>query len=253
MRASLVDTSRWQGTVNVQAMADAGFAGIVARCTIGWAGLDLPGNSLYKDVQAQARAIPGFLFGAYHLLWASNRDPRREAIWYLQQRGDVDFNVLDVELDDRTKPNQGFPNLAGVQAQAKIWLDEVSRATQQKTVCYTGSWFWTAPAGWESQYDLWEAEYTVSIPRGGIDRSLQPEAPKQPKTTGWTAAKLWQWTSGGKPIGVTSQSLDYNVFMDGDVSALRSYLGLAPPPVPLEQRVSILEREAAARGWNLAP
>jgi hypothetical protein len=52
---------------------------------------------------------------------------------------------------------------------------------------------------------------------------------------------------------VQSQSLDYDVF-NGTKEQLRTYLGLDPPPVlPLEQQVGILNREAALRGWNLAP
>lgn len=47
MRASLVDVSRWQGSVNVQQITDAGFVGIVARCTIGWSYLD----PIYASVQ----------------------------------------------------------------------------------------------------------------------------------------------------------------------------------------------------------
>jgi len=228
----------------------AGFCGIIARCTIG---LLEDGSSVnrgldfYRNSQKQARDN-GMIFGGYHVLWPANKNPIREADNFLAKCGPIDLAVLDVELD------HGLTK-ATIQAQAKLWLDRVSAALQRKIFVYTGSWWWTVAAGWENiTYPLWEAEYIVSTPRGGIDISQQPEAPKQPATLGkgWTVWALWQWTSGGKPLGAQSESLDYNV-VNATEDQFRGFLGLTPAPPTLEQRVGILEREALAHGWNLAP
>jgi GH25 family lysozyme M1 (1,4-beta-N-acetylmuramidase) len=225
MRAALVDTSRWQGSVNVQKIKDAGFCGLITRATIGWSYLD----PLYLNIAAQAREIEGFIFGAYHVLWPKNKNPKREVAWFQQNVIDVDLTILDVEL------LHGL-TLSQVQAQAKIWLDDMAQI--QKPLLYTGSWFWKKAAGWEDDYDLWEAEYTISQPRGGIDKSQQPDS-GDPRFVGWTDWKMWQWTSGGKPIGIASQSLDYNVF-NGDEAELRQYLELAEPPLSDKQKLDLL-------------
>src|SRR3990172_2802400 len=53
MRAALVDTSRWQGTVDAAAIKAAGFCGIVSRCTVGWDGSNQP-DPFYLGTQAAA-------------------------------------------------------------------------------------------------------------------------------------------------------------------------------------------------------
>jgi GH25 family lysozyme M1 (1,4-beta-N-acetylmuramidase) len=249
MRASVVDTSRWQGMLDASKIGAAGFCGIVARCTIG---LLEDGSSVgrsldfYHNSQKQARDN-GMIFGAYHVLWPANKNPIREADHFLARCGPVDLAVLDVELD------HGLTK-AAIQAQAKIWLDRVAAVLQRKVLIYSASWWWTVAAGWENTYPLIEAEYIVTMPRGGIDISQQPEAPKKPATLakGWTDWALWQWTSGGKPLGAQSESMDYNV-VNATEAQFRTFLGLTPPPPTLEERVGILEREATLRSWDLAP
>ena len=245
MRAALIDTSRYQGMIDAAKIKAAGFCGIVARCTIG---LSEDGSSVgrsldfYHNSQKQARDN-GMIFGAYHVLWPANKNPIREADHFLARCGPVDLAVLDVELDHGlTKP--------AIQAQAKIWLDRVSAALQKRILVYTASWWWTVAAGWENTYPLIEAEYILSAPRGGITKSQQPEAPKQPVSLakGWDQWAMHQWTSGGKPVGVQSESLDYNV-ANATEEQLRVFLGLEPSPPTLEERVIKLETEARAHGW----
>ena len=247
MRAALIDTSRYQGMIDAAKIKAAGFCGIVARCTIG---LSEDGSSVgrsldfYHNSQKQARDN-GMIFGAYHVLWPANKNPIREADHFLARCGPVDLAVLDVELD------HGLTK-AAIQAQAKIWLDRVSAALQKRILVYTASWWWTVAAGWENTYPLIEAEYILSAPRGGITKSQQPEAPKQPVSLakGWDQWAMHQWTSGGKPVGVQSESLDYNV-ANATEEQLRVFLGLEAPPPTLEARVVKLETEARAHGWNL--
>ena len=221
MRARLVDVSRHQGKVNVAEIKDAGFCGIVARCTIGWSYLD----PFYEDNQRQAKEL-GMIFGAYNVLWPENRNPQREAIWANQKMGNVDFFVEDIEL------TQGI-SASNIGNQARTKMLKLEELRGSKPWIYTGSWFWNGalgsatPFGWEQEYYLWEAEY-LSKTFGLFNPDDSPEFAK-PKTLGkgWVSWRMWQWTSKGKPIGVQSSSLDYNVY-NGTEEELRTLLGASP-------------------------
>ena len=240
MRPTLVDTSRWQGAVDARALRDAGFVGVIARCTIGTTYLD----SFYKDTQQKCKD-EGLIFGAYHVLYPKNKDPRLEARWFDENAGEVDLVVQDVEL------SHGLSKSVVVD-QAYRWFIEMEtlRPTERK-IAYSGSWWWTVNQGpLEEKYDYWEAEYFRQSARGGIDMSEAPTGDPSSLPPGWRDWKFWQWTSGGKPIGVQSQSLDYNVYQ-GTEAELRVWLGLDNPAPVLEQRVEKLEQEARGHGWDI--
>ena len=236
MRAALVDVSRYQGMIDGSRIKAAGFCGIIARCTIGFAedGTSVgKGLEFYRNSQKQARDN-GLIFGAYHVLWPSNKQPIREAENFLGKCGDIDLAVIDVELFG------GLP-LSQVQGQTKAWLEHVFGILGEKPWIYTASWFWTTAAGWENTYPLWEAEYILSAPRGGITKSQQPEVNvPSPLSKGWNNWALWQWTSGGKPLGAQSESMDYNV-AHGTEEELRQWLSISPAPPTLEERIAKLE------------
>lgn len=222
-RASLVDTSRYQGVVDVGRLRAAGFVGAVSRCTIGMStdGAAVGrGVDFYEATRVDARDL-NMIFGAYHVLWPANRNPIAEADWFLSKCGDVDLAVLDVELT-------GGLSKSAVQDQAKVWLDHVAARVNTRVMVYTGSWFWNIVAGWEDEYPLWEAEYTASTPRGGIQREQQPED-GAPAFIGWSDWRMWQWTSGGDSHGADSESMDYNVF-NGTEEELRQWLSLSDEP-----------------------
>jgi len=249
MRAALVDISRYQGNIDAAKIKATGFCSIIARCTIGTTGLDASaigkGLDFYRAAQQKARD-QGLIFGAYHVLWPSNKAPAREADNFLAHCGDIDLAVVDVELS-------GGLALRAVQDQTFTWLQYVEARLSKKLFVYTASWFWTAKHGTtEARYPLWEAEYLLSQPRGGIQRSQQPEPPKAPASLspGWSKWLMWQWTSGGNPLGAQSESMDYNVW-NGDEASLRQYLGLLPPAPGLDERVGKLETEARAHGWAI--
>ena len=243
MRPALVDTSRWQGTVDAAAIKAAGFVGIIARCTIG-----MTDDVQYLATQQQAKD-EGLIFGAYHVLWPENKKPRDEAGWFDDVAGEVDLVVQDVEL------THGLSKRVVVDQAYEWFLEMENLRPSAKKIAYSGSWWWTVNQGpLEETYDYWEAEYTRNSPRGGIDMNEAPTGVPISLPPGWDEAKFWQWTSGGKPIGVESESLDYNVFM-GTLEELEIYLGLAepsPPPVSgeLEARVGVNEDDIAnIKSW----
>ena len=227
-RARLVDISRWQGDIDAAPLKAASVCGIVARCTVGWAYKDI----LYDKARQQA-AANGMIFGAYHALYPMNKDPLREFNWFMDKCGEVDMHILDVEL------LHGLP-LSAVQAQAKIWLDAAT-AAGLKPIVYSGSWFWKTAAGWENEFPLWEAEYTIRLPRGGIEWAQEPTGSPESLSAGWTAWMMWQWTSAGRPTGVKSESLDYDQF-NGTEADLRAWLGKG-----------VSDKEKLARLWDSHP
>lgn len=217
-RASLVDVSRYQGQTDVSRIKAAGFVGLVARCTIGWSYLD---NQYQRNLE-QSREHE-LVIGAYHVLWPANDDPIREADWFLSKANDADFYVLDVELAHGHTKSQ-------VQEQARLWLEHVRARTNKRIIVYTGSWWWNQIAGWENDWPLWEAEYTMSQPRGGIQIGQQPNEAR-PTFIGWNDWALWQWTSGGDPLGAASESMDYNVF-NGTEQEFYNWVQIGPQEPP---------------------
>jgi len=231
MRARLVDVSRYQGVINGKALKDAGFCGIISRCTIG----NIYYDPYYENNRKEARNNE-LIFGAYHVLWPINRDPRGEARWFTSHCGDIDFSVLDDELGVR-QHSEGHHTVSGeeILSMSHLWLRETDAIMLMRPWLYTGSWFWNdpklpTPAGWEKDYFLWEAEY-LNVPSGQDhwhpDQSPEITGP-QVLGDGWDDWKMWQWTSKGLPVGVQSKVLDYNVF-NGTVDELKNLLGVALP------------------------
>lgn len=243
MRARLVDISRYQGQVNAQHLVDAGFIGIVARCTLGWSNAD---PFYVHNFRSAAEA--GAIFGAYHVLWPANRDPTREARWFVENWS-VDgsfpaFIVADLELMKGQSATE-------VARQIVILLREMQSRTGLRPIIYTGSWFWNGPTrlgpatpiGVEEDHPLWEAEYLQGrfTPAGSKTPGESPEPPKIPQELGkgWSGWSLWQWTSKGVPIGAPDASnMDYNVF-NGTEEEFMTWLGLSHQ-ITLEEKVDTL-------------
>ena len=239
-RATYVDVSQHQGTINAAPIKAAGFSAMVARCTIG-----INADTRYSQNRDQAEAND-LIFGAYHVLWPRNRNPLREAENFLTRLENPipPWLVLDVEVHSEQD----------VWGQMKTWLDAVEAETGIRAWVYSGSWFMNrlpvAPV-WTVDYHYWEAEYLKVPP--GQDLWLPNQAPQEPRipftlAQGWKIWKGWQWTSSGKPVGVGSASLDYNVF-DGTEAELRELLNLEGPDPTLEDRFDALEGWAKDQGY----
>lgn len=69
----------------------------------------------------------------------------------------------------------------------------------------------------------------------------------------WNEWAIWQYSShgDGPKHGTTSLNVDLDHF-NGDEAALAAFCGTAPPLTD-KQKLDILWREAALRGWNLTP
>lgn len=241
MRARFVDISRYQGQVDASHLSANSFIGMCARCTIGWSYKDPFYINNFKEAAAD-----GLLFGAYHVLWPSNNNPRREAQWFFEQmkvNGDLPhFIVADLERMGGRKPSS-------VANQIVILLAEMKSLTGINPIVYTGSWFWNGalgpatPIGIEKDHPLWEAEYTTGrlTPNGSVNPSRSPEPPEKPSVlgAGWDEWWMWQWTSKGIPYGAPDASnMDYNVF-NGTEEDFMKWLGLGNQ-LTLEEKVDAL-------------
>lgn len=255
MRARIVDWSKHQGQTNLlETVKEWNIKVLMARCTIGWSYVD----SFYAHNFEQAQNIkanhdPEFLFLAYHVLHPWNNAPKREVDHFVKNMK-VDGASPDGAVDDLELPNtvNGWSTVSrqSVANQIRIQLPYMELQSALKVLVYTGSWWWSSnghfgsqtPLGIEKDYPLIEAEYTTARwRRGRVDFNEAPEEPKQPATLGkgWTEAASWQWTSGLKPIGVSSQSQDGQVLLM-TYEEFRQLLLLDAPELTDKEKLAIL-------------
>lgn len=243
MRERMVDWSRHQGQTDLaKAIDEWGIVGLMARCTIGFGYAD----AWYEWNFEQAQRL-GILFGAYHVLYPWNRNPGKEVDWFARHimvNGTLpDFVVADLELPHT---EDGWKTITPKEVGQQIvsLLPALAARTGKRVFVYTGSWWWNGtignclmgkvtPLGIEQDYMLWESEYPINTPVGGIQFSQAPEAPKMPTLgKGWTDKDLvgWQWTSCLKPTGVQSKSQDADVLIP-TFDEFLVIIGKAAPPL----------------------
>jgi len=167
-----IDVSRWQGTIDWQAVKQAGITFAVMRATIG----DFFTDDKFAE-NWQGAKDAGIFRCAYHVL-----RPDNDAVAQIAHFGDVVGeagelpHVLDVEL-------------TGGQSDRVIQQRTFERFGRAPLV-YTANWFWTPHIGdqpWVENYDLWVAHYYWP----------QVKTPKVP-AAGWAGA------SGSTPTGAAS-------------------------------------------------
>lgn len=215
-----IDVSRWQGEINWQPIAAAGYRFAVIRATVG---------NYYTDPRFyenwRGAHEHGLLVSAYHVVKPkqtaqSQMDRLCDALG--KRKPDLPL-VLDVELTD-DKPASTITQVV------KGCADEIERRAGRKPVIYTGSWFWNPnidhSLDWDA-YDLWIAHYGV-------------QSPTLPK--GWADWKIWQYSETGSVTGVSSHRTDLNWF-NGSYEELRAYANrpAAPPPAPDEESTATTE------------
>ena len=222
-----IDVSRWQGTIDWQAVKQAGITFAVMRATIG----DFFTDDKFAE-NWQGAKDAGIFRCAYHVL-----RPDNDAVAQIAHFGDVVGeagelpHVLDVELtggqSDRVIQQRTFDS-----------LQEMEARFGRAPLVYTANWFWTPHIGdqpWVENYDLWVAHYYWP----------QVQTPKIP--AGWMGWRIWQHTNRGRISGIQG-NIDLNWY-GGTMDDLIAYAGGGSPPPPspppeLEQRVANLERWA---------
>jgi len=219
-RTSGIDVSRWQGEINWEMVAAAGYRFAVIRATIG---------NYYTDYQFyvnwdQAREA-GLLVSAYHVV-APERPADSQMERFFDALGGRSSDlplVLDVELSREISPED-------ITACIQACAESVEEEDGRKPIIYTARWFWDRNVvdgpNW-ADYDLWVANYGVDTP------SLPGN---------WDDWTLWQYSDHGEVPGIQAAT-DLNWF-NGSYDELLDYVDGEPvvdemPLAGLKARVAV--------------
>jgi len=212
-----IDVSRWQGEINWEMVAAAGYRFAVIRTTVGNYYTD---PRFYENWSGARNA--GLLVSAYHVV-TPEHSAGSQIDRFFDVLGDRKADlpiVLDVELSRGVSP-------AGITTCVKDCLQMVEQRDDRKPVIYTAKWFWNdhvlESPEW-SAYDLWVANYGISTP------SLP---------AGWSEWKLWQHSDKGRVPGIAATT-NLNHFAKS-YNDLLAYINAepedeAPPSVGLRAR-----------------
>ena len=231
-----VDLSHWQDDsatpkkIDFDKMKSAGAQFCILKASQGtWT------DHLFNDSYMRAKGI--LPRGAYHYFdWS--KSGYEQAKWFVEViRGDPPEIVPVVDYECRTNA----PGRDVAITQLKDFITHVEGYTGRIPMIYTGYYFWKdygSSNPWWARFPLWIANYYV----------VKPMLPAP-----WMSWVLWQYTpKGNGPVyGVESLNIDMDYFY-GTPEQFYSFCGgVVVPPVTLEDRVSVLEREARKVGWNL--
>ncbi len=207
-----IDVSRWQGTMDWQKVAEAGYRFAVIRATIG----DYYSDPRFFTNWSEAREA-GLLLSSYHVITPNvSADAQIGRFFEVlgKRRPDLPL-VLDVERTDGMSPQV-------ITQRIRECLDGIEAGAGRKPIIYTARWFWdrsVLPSSQWSTYDLWVASYTRN-----------PILPRD-----WQSWLIWQYSESGTVPGSGSRHTDLNWFA-GSYEDLLHYAGRADEPPPHEAR-----------------
>lgn len=222
-----IDVSRWQGSINWNAVnnSDTEFAFIKAT-----EGVDYVDPYFVQNMQNATAA--GLLTGPYHFARpdsSSNNplDPINEANDFLDaitpyyDTGTHLPPVLDIEVFGFTPPGrQSVKNF--VSNWIQNFSDTVYDSMGVRPIIYTGksaaNTYFTDPIA--SQHDLWLAWWKSS-------GTANP--PTQSDTPAWNTWKYWQWTAEGSVPGIGGD-VDRNLFNGTRQQLEAELIGLGTSP-----------------------
>ncbi|RLC78560.1 MAG: glycoside hydrolase [Chloroflexi bacterium] len=203
-----IDVSRWQGDINWEMVAAAGYRFAIVRATIG---------NYYTDPRFYGNwsgaGDAGLLVSAYHVV-TPEHPADSQVDRFLDVLGDRKADlplVLDVELSRGISP-------AGITACVRDCVQKVEQQDGRKPIIYTAGWFWNHKVlespEW-AECDLWVAHYGVSTPT---------------LPTGWSEWKFWQHSEKGQVPGIAAAT-DLNQF-NGSYDDLLACANAEPEPEP---------------------
>jgi GH25 family lysozyme M1 (1,4-beta-N-acetylmuramidase) len=257
-----IDVSRYQGTVNWDAVAasknpEIVFCGIRAGISWGYTDPFFSRNWSEAKRASQARQDKGgfpLLRTAYLVLYFTE-DPARMVDHFFSIVGN-DLGELPLTIDVELDQGQGYKVISQkvhtvaqlITARAGrppiiysryLWIDQFITGT-------TGS-LWNTPPAWLNDYDWWLAQY-LRTPEE------HPGPPSLARGMNRERVIIQQTSDHGAPIGVQSLQMDYDRWQ-GDLTSLAKYVSVTPPPPPtpmtLEERIARLEKAAKDHGWTL--
>ncbi len=184
----------------------------------------------------------GMLRTAYHVIAPADSTNVRKI------SADAQMGLFFKALGDRRADVPLVLDCELARGQTKGYITSVIARCIELAYSYSGkypiiytrkSWFdyYTNPHPLFPLCDLWPARYSTVL--------TSPWSDGYYKFRDWTDWKLWQWSEKGIIPGITG-AVDLDWF-NGSANDLLEYAGQKT----IEQRIAILEREAALHGWNL--
>lgn len=233
-----VDTSKYQGRVNWQAVKDAGYSFAFIKASEGVNYAD-PEFAVSWDTARKANMI----VGAYHFARVSksptiDEDAKKEAAWFASLIKDTDEMlppILDIEWD---KKADSVIKSAEVVTWCDVFTKELAQILGRTPGVYTGANFWGYRLQKTKRFahlPLWQVHYTSAT------------APK--KFDGWPKWTFWQWSYTQPLPGSPKTKVDANRF-NGTLDELRALaqLKVAVPAEPHEPTLQELQQEPWYQG-----
>jgi lysozyme len=199
-----LDVSKWQGSVDWEAVAGAGYTFVITRTNHG-SYIDE-----YFDANWSGIKAAGMIRGAYQYFEPA-LDVQEQAQTMIDMIGPLGPGdlppVIDVEEADATVTPAEYAQAVGE------WIQLVEEATGRKPIIYTGRYFWQGNVATDAfaDYPLWHAQYPSS--------SCKPPNNPPADVCGcpniadqWTDWAMWQFTSSGVVPGITVNTVDVNVW-----------------------------------------
>ena len=207
-----IDVSKWDGTIDWNAVAQSGKAFAFIRVSDGANYYDPQFDTNWANAQAA-----GVYRGVYQF-FRPNQSATAQADLLLSHMGTLGAGdlppVLDVEVADGASGSQ-------IRAGVDAWSARVQQATGITPIVYTSPGFWASVGGGLEGDGLWIANWGVSCPH---------------VASSWNGWTFWQYSDKGHVPGISS-SVDLNRF-NGSLDDLAAYSsasvggGSSSPPPP---------------------
>ncbi len=197
-----IDVSKWQGTIDWDAVAGGGIEYAFIRVSDG---LDYP-DSQFAANWAGAREA-GVLRGVYQF-FRPGQDPIAQADLLLDAMGTLEDDDLPPVCDLEATDGQ---SAEVIRTKLQQWLDRIEAATGRVPIIYTGKYFWNdnvASDGF-TDYPLWIAQYG-------------PTCPDLPVP--WQEWAFFQTSSSGSVAGI-SGNVDTDLY-NGSMADLLEFAGV---------------------------
>lgn len=178
-----VDVSRWNGSIDWQAVAKAGYGFAFCKASEGRTGAD----PLYQE-NIEGAYHAGMLCAPYHFARPDNNEPEAEAAHFLEIVGSSKFSlpaVLDLEQPSTLRPPD-------VDAWVLRWMRLVDTAIGRPSILYSYPaylMYMVRPSPELLSHPLWIADYSEEPPRIGQ----------------WKEWAFWQHTAKGTVPGIRSR------------------------------------------------
>lgn len=196
-----IDVSRWQGTIDWDAVAGSGLDFAITRIGDGtYEDPTFPGN--YEAIAAR-----GMVRGSYQFFRPAG-DALVQADIVVRYLGRLGAGDLPAVIDVENTPGDALPSQAVMRMQIRAWLDRVREGTGKTPMIYTGSYFWDDNVGSPdfTESPLWIAHWGVECARLPM---------------GWSAWAFHQTSDSGSIPGI-SGNVDTDVF-DGTRAELDAF------------------------------